>query len=408
MSAPPKYIPPDVQLVARALDEVSYEYEQNNKVIFQNESERARKHFAATHRRLKDWSKSQQCMVPGCGQRSIARSHTVPKSMSLRVIEESGHVLTPSFDQRRGEPKVEKVGVAVATTFPGFCVTHELLFEKFENKGSIDQEPEVYLQIYRAACRELFRARFVVEQHDWMMAEYCKARNEGFVRLIRERARALGLEKEPDITSFKFERDPLVDGANERLPPVRELITHMEQRVLPALERAVFHGDESGIAVIAASIDVEIPVALAGSGSFWVADNGVERRVSLLMNVLPQSASTLIIMATLAEDERYLQVYNARWMDHPLRMLSMIESWMINGTDQWCIRPSTWAKIPTLRAAALLAEVVGYKRNVGEECDASIFDDLRSELIQASEVANAGNRTPEYVDLIASERRKLA
>lgn len=126
------------------------------------------------------------------------------------------------------------------------------------------------------------------------------------------------------------------------------------------------------------------------------------------MNVVPQSARTFIVMATLAEEECYLQAYKARWMDHALRMLSMIESWMVNGTDQWCIRPSTWAKIPTLRADALLAEVVGFRRNVGEECDASVFDELRSEFIQASEVANAGNRTPEYIEFITSERRKMA
>lgn len=407
MSPPTEHIPPDVQLIARALDEITDEYEQNNKIIFQNESERARLHFATVHRRLKDWSKSRQCMVPGCGQRSIKRSHTVPKSMSLRVIEESGHVLAPSFDQKRGKPSIQKVGVTDATTFPGFCASHELLFEKFETKGRIEQQPEVYLQIYRAACRELFRARFVVEQHDWMMAEYCKARDEGLVRLIRERARDLGLENEAELASFKFEGDSFVDKAGEHVTPVRDLIEHMEQSVLPALERAVFSGDGSGVAIIATSIDVEIPVALAGSGSFWIEENGAERRVALLMNVVPQSSSTLIVMATLAEEERYLEAYRARWMNHALRILSMIESWMVNGTDQWCIRPSTWTKIPELRAASLLTEIVGIRQNVGDECDDSIFDDLRLEFIRASEEANVGNMSPEYIAFIASERRKI-
>lgn len=408
MPTNPKSVPPDVHLVARALDEVADEYDANNKVIFQNESERARQHFATVHRKIKDWSKSQQCMVPDCGQHSIARSHTVPKSMSLRVIEENGHVLVPSFDQRRGEPKVEKVGLSDATTFPGFCTTHELLFQNFESKGSIDTEPEIYLQIYRAACRELFRAKFVVEQHDWMMAEYCKARDAGFIRLIRDRARALGLQKEADLGSLRFEGDSLVDGANEHILPVRGLITHLQLHLLPALERAVFHAVESGISVIATTVDVEIPVALAGSGSFWIAEGSAETRTTLLMNVVPQAGSTLIIMATLAEEERFLKAYQARWMNHALGILSMIESWMVNGTDQWCIRSSTWENIPAHRATVLLAEVVGSRRNVGEKCDASIFDDIRSEFIRASEIANSSNRTPEYIKFIESEQRKMA
>lgn len=86
----------------------------------------------------------------------------------------------------------------------------------------------------------------------------------------------------------------------------------------------------------------------------------------------------------------------------------MIGSWMVNGTDQWCIRSSTWAKKPVFRAAALLAEVIESRRNVGEECDVSIFDDLRSEFIQASDIENTGSMTPEYVEFIVSEKRKMA
>jgi len=395
----------EIEPLRDALDQIISEYDENNKIIFESESERVRQYFAGKHRSFKNWSKSRQCVVPGCGKQSITRSHTVPKSMSLRVIGEDGHVLVPFHDS--GLPTMRRVGLSDATTFPGFCEAHELLFQSFENQKSITTMPEICLQAYRAACREIFRAGFLIEQLDWTMAAYCKARDEGLARLIRERAVGLGLQEETVLGSVHYKNDPLVEELVGRTQPLRDQYDHLKLRLLPALERMVFHSDDSGLAMRAIQIDYEIPIALAGSGCFWTNDHGAEIRTVLLMNVMPADGGTLILMATLAEEERLLGAYVARWMNQPLSILSMIESWMINGSDQWCIRPSVWKKIPAPRASRLLSELNGDRRNVGEECDDSIFDDLRAEFIGFTETSNKNDTSPEYLKFIESEKKKL-
>jgi len=393
--------------IVQILDAISDEYAQNNKIIFANESERARQHFGSVKRGLKNWGKSKQCMVPNCGAKSIVRSHAIPKGMSLTAIGESGHVLVPFFDQRNGRMRLEKTGLADATTFPGFCEKHESLFSAFENKKSIDTESDVALQIYRAACRELFRARFMVEQVDWTFGEYVRARDDGLVRLIRERANAYGLPNDLDFRSFSMKDDPLLADWEERIYPLREQAKYLAEHLVPKLEKAVFESDASGLNVVAMKVDLEFPVALVGAAPFYVNDGGQKMKVVLLVNVVPSVNSTLVLMASSAEAKAYVDIYVARWTRHILAIVSMIESWMINGTDQWCLRPSVWDAIDSARQSRILENILSDSNGIADECDVSIFDELRATLIEKSDVANAQNMTDAYQAYIASEQRKM-
>lgn len=407
---PEAILPPEIAALARALDEVTDEYDKNNRIIFASEAQRAHEHFTGTNRGLKRWSKSQQCIVPSCNKRSIVRSHTVPKGMSLSSICEDGHVLEPYFEQKIGTVKLRRTGISNATTFPGFCNDHELLFEEFENKKRIDTAPHVYLQTYRAACREAVRLDFAIEQSDWTVAEYCKSRDAGLRRLILERVRQQMPIDETGWKSLKIEDDQVLEEAENTIAPVRALARHVKNDLLPALERAVFQGDASGIHVVAQSLDMEIPVALAGSGPFFVNDGkgGDDNETFLLMNVVPSTGNTLVIFAGLSSNSTAIEAYQKRWDNHVLTFLSMIESWMINGTDQWWVKPSIWDALPQDRQLKLIDLMIDCGQNIGDECELSIFDDIRKDLLQMSRVAHAQNPTKDDEEFIATQQGKMA
>lgn len=61
-------------------------------------------------------------------------------------------------------------------------------------------ESHVYLQIYRVVCRESFRVKFLVEQQRWLAASHKRARDEGFKRIVRQKALKVGV---PDTVNFK-------------------------------------------------------------------------------------------------------------------------------------------------------------------------------------------------------------
>jgi hypothetical protein len=402
-----KKIPPDVELIAKIFNELTDEYSENNKIIFLNEATRAAKHFDSVSRGVKSWARTRRCMVPNCLERSISRSHSIPKGMSISVIAENGHVLEPHFDHRCGEVRMRKVGNSLATTFPGFCKAHELMFEGFENRKTIGTAAEIYLQTYRAACRELFRARFVIEQHDWTMQEYCKVRDLGLLAKIKERAQRSGITVETVLKKIAFEYDPIVEAAKERLAPVRELATHIQDSLLPALENAVFKNDDSGIHIIAQSYDFEVPVALVGAATFYAYEAGREKPVTLLLNIIPHQGSTLVIFSGIKSESKFIEEYKSRWGTHALVMLSMLESWMINGTDQWCITPSTWENLPFERRSELFKKLMAAERNIGQECQLSIFDNIRRDLIIRTKAANSNDKSEKYFSFISSENAKM-
>ncbi len=69
----------------------------------------------------------------------IVRAHSIPKAGSLARIAEKGHVLayvTSLENLRRNDGRLwpELVGVNRATTFTGFCASHDnKLFEPVES-----------------------------------------------------------------------------------------------------------------------------------------------------------------------------------------------------------------------------------------------------------------------------------
>lgn len=82
---------------------------------------------------------SFNCSYTGCNCKGI-NSHTISKESSLRHISENDKLL--AFIAKRDKdanitPRITKVGLNHATTFKGFCNTHEKLFTTIDLNGII-------------------------------------------------------------------------------------------------------------------------------------------------------------------------------------------------------------------------------------------------------------------------------
>jgi hypothetical protein len=113
------------------------------------------------------------CLFPGCESGAIA-SHSQQKSGPLRSISQNGKVyrlddrLLRSLqkeESRDSGPSMSLFGIGESTTFPGFCSTHENLFQPIENKPlhvhNLDQASLFYL---RTVGYELSRKRRLKKQ----------------------------------------------------------------------------------------------------------------------------------------------------------------------------------------------------------------------------------------------------
>ena len=399
--------PEHKKIISDVLDQVMDEYADNNKIIFSSEAERAKNHFGFVNKRLRDWKRTKECVVPGCTERSINKSHTIPKGLSLKQISENEHLLSPQFDQQIGEIVLKSVGVSLASTFPGFCTEHERLFEEFETQKNIETETHVCLQTYRVACREFFRTKFLIEQNEWSLSHYCQLRDASLLEIVKQRTLDNGFPDDTNFTSFSMKNDPLVEFANDKISEVQELSTHIQNRILPGLENAAFHGNEDDIFIKAISIDFMMPVALSGCAAFYINDHGVEKPVNLIMNVVPSSGHSLFIFCGDILNKEFIEQYISNWCVNVFTLLSMVESWMVNGTDQWYITPSVWEEFSDRRKKIILNAIYECKQNIGQEYEFSIFDTIRKNMLTMLKEKEELTQDDKYWHLVKAQKTKM-
>lgn len=393
--------------IEKIISSVEDEYFINNKIIFESEAIRATAHFENIKKAVKSWSRARVCMVPSCASLSIARSHAIPRSMSLMAIADSGNLLTPAFDHKVGSLKMQKVGLSAATTFPGFCTAHEKLFEHFEKDKNIREIRHVLLQAYRTGCRELFRCDSVLKHLNETLAGYVNHRDQGLLRIITERAKNIGAKVKLQASTLTMNKDPLLINAEEKIKTLVKLQSEIKLHLIPAFERAVFNGDSTGIALEALQLDIEFPVALTGIGNFAFGGDERKSEVSALIGVVPQAGMTTLFLASTAANKEHLKNYLSYWCRHALGFLSMVESWMVNGTDQWFITPRVWAALSAERQTSILKKILLSEQNIGQDCQVSIFDELRKQIIRDTKAANIGATNSDGLAYLSNEIKKL-
>lgn len=408
MNSDPGNPPPQVaQELTRVLDAVINEYEADRSIIFRDEKERKKYLYGALDDAAATWKRTRRCMVPSCSVKSVPRSHAVPRGMLADKVGEAGHVLAPHRDRKNGgQLALERVGLSDASTFPGFCSAHELLFESFENAKKVNSEDELLLQAYRTACRELFRTAFWIDKATKQLQTFQQLRDERLAERVHSRLHAAGW-LEVKVGQLQIQDDPTVSRWERPLKGLRELHDHLKATLVPALESAVFSADKSGLSIHATNLDVDLPVGLSGAASVPRFATGQNRSLHILMGVLPHDTGTLTFTVGAAADQVELDLYEKRWMQNALDYLSMVESWMINGSDQWYLRPSVWNKLGKHRQDLILAEISDCARNIREEAEHAIFDDVRLNFLAAFEAEHATRTDAYYLDYVQKHRSKV-
>ncbi len=110
----------------------------------------------------------KRCLYPPnpspCGNPTI-RAHSISRSVALTKIAREGKVYQGdanpfAIEKRRGKIKPVLVQINSATTFTGFCKSHDnALFKPIDEGNLAPTREQVFLLHYRALCRELYVKR---------------------------------------------------------------------------------------------------------------------------------------------------------------------------------------------------------------------------------------------------------
>ena len=354
-----------LRAVVEAFEAADDAYHDAPATIFGSESERKRQLFAHFRRGRKLWERIGLCMYRGCGNTAVPRSHSIHRAGSIEHIAEQQHVLTPVFHD--GEMTLKRVGVYDASTFRGFCESHEQLFSSFEQAGKITNHRQIALQAFRSVCREIARKRTDLENIQRAHAEIREAR-------LRHFKTAVEIFPDIKVESLTYEGHA----------PEERVVSAIEQckadlKELDDIYDELFQYIETGNpepCVSALDIRMEFPVSLSGLGVLRYRDDTGEHRALCLLGVLPQEHHSLTFMSAARRHCDAVWVYINK-MQFGFGALNAIESWMVNGSDHWFIRPSAWEKIPESRRAKVCAALLSAEYNIGSDADFSILDDAR-------------------------------
>ena len=115
-----------------------------------------------------------------------------------------------------------------------------------------------------------------------------------------------------------------------------------------------------------------------------------------------------MILATQLSDKYLLDHYVRTNLNGRFDLLRAIESWMVNQTDHWFIKPSEWNILPKKRQSEILQLIMNDHSSLGFECSVSILDSARLEIIKQCETSEEFKAAGEAgIKEIERERARL-
>jgi hypothetical protein len=330
----------------------------------------------------KKYLKPRTCIYPNCTSLSIKRSHSITKSNSLKFIADQGQVLQPVLDEFGSNLKLsmKSIGINKASTFPGYCETHEKLFQQYENRN-LNEESFVPLQVYRAICREIVHLNIEVNIIQTIMDTYKSKIKQEASNILMANLKKHGINKKIRTFNIK-ENDGILFQFQWLKNDFETRITYLKDYSERILNEYIDKSPRSKKTTInhGVCVDHKFPVALCGYTSLAYG-NATIKKMLLITNIIPMENCTYIFCSAGKEHSKFFRNIIDFYFQSPLTILSFIESFMVRSSDHWFINPSYWNSFSKIKQQMILAEILNADKLITDEFEYSIFDDIRKAIL---------------------------
>ncbi len=148
-------------------------------------------------------------------------------------------------------------------------------------------------------------------------------------------------------------------------------------------------------------------MCLSGLECLNLESRPIGRRALFILNVIPEDAVTHLIVSTSSENRDLLAPYMSA-IQGGLAFINTVEAAMLQSTDHWFLSPTVWETLPEQRKNAILAAISFDDGNAIAQNSHSVFDLIRSRLLDEIEAAKPEFlRTDNERKVISVERSKL-
>lgn len=291
------------QLNRDALRKINYlmgRIRDTERVSFKSDSEILEFYYKHVGRARHMKKVPQTCMFPACGQKSIAHSHTIPRSL-LKIISDNSHLVAVEFHESENNVIAKLQGVERCTVFPGFCSEHEAMFNEYEYSGDYTNAKSIKLQIFRTLCLEVFERDTRLN----MIKNMQTAENNIHISNISTRfAPALRyLSQEHGITLNQLKlTTPRLEALKKHVRKETETLSLI--RSLLSKSMVDIENEKDILMYVGVRVDGIIPLALAGL--VWTSFASRSKPLVFVINVLPMKNGTLLLLASHRRNRWYL------------------------------------------------------------------------------------------------------
>lgn len=299
---------------------------------------------------------------------------------------------------------MKRTSINYASTFPGFCVEHENIFNSFEKNKKFKYERDIKLQFFRTLCWELQEKKISLKNNINKRREYKNYQLNDFKKILDKYLKEMGLEKKFNKILLDS-KDFRILFMNKQIEDLKKDIKLLTNNYFNTLFRDI-EKEEDNIYYRAVLIEHFIPVCLSGLSSF--TEGKSTTRNYFILNIIPQENGTLLTIATNAKYREILDNYINYYSQDPLLMLVAVESWMIHVTDHWYIKPSIWDRIPKNRRRKILNDILNTKYGLFDKYNISIFDQTRKHMLNIIDTeGNWDKFDKKSKEFYINEREKL-
>ena len=318
--------------------------------------------------------KMGKCVCPNCCNKSIKKSHTIPRGMSLDIIAENKKVVMPilieKYPVREYFIEAAEIGIGQASIFPGFCKKHELIFQTYEKRQKIDKQDDVIKQLFRNVTYNCFILERRIELSKNIIERYKDIRNQAAYNYLKKSELKAMLKEviisgeDKNIINLTFHQQKLID-----------YYTKLEKYKMNLWK--IIDGSDADITSISVILDVLFPVSICGCTEIVFDDS----KYVCSIDVVPSKKETLVTIGFYGEISSELYDIVKSRLNHPLTILNFIESTMVYGTDNWYLNPKVWTMLSDKRKERLISEMQNLGKSIFDEVPYSIFDDIRRYIV---------------------------
>jgi len=332
---------------------------------------------------------NSKCIIKNCTEKSIY-SHIISKSISIDKISKNNH-LTIFSPSRYGETKIPKLiyaGVNEYPAFNGFCKNHDSMFELIDN-SEIENFLGLYLQIYRTISSQAYYLKIGPILYPDLEYKHSSTTDEDkskdlFNELIDQANKNKNTKFNNQIKSF----DKLQEYFLNEIEKNKDELNRME---IKKNKLHVLWIEELKYSIFVYLTDFQIPVAISTLHTIPCASDSEDESYSFYIVVPYENSNAIIGVIGYTADcivlRKIIDMVDMYFTDaDPFSVLNFIESLVMSSSDNIFFSPEVIDKMSTEKLqifkddCMFLNEFCSSDKYLSEY-DLSIFDDVRSQLI---------------------------